>query len=258
MPLSTTDPLFADLKRLDPERFISLLFAPKEKQGGLAALCAFNLELGSVRERAMREPMAGHIRLQWWRDALQSGGGGVALAEALLALKLDIADLQSLIDAREADLSPDPPQRLADLETYAQATGGALQDLCAKWLGGDDKTCETARLAGTAYALLGLMRALPFHARVGRRHLPQDLMPEAISGPSASLSAAVEKVADLAASHLGKVRLSSLPRSQRVAGLCALQAKTHLKRLQRAGFNPFDPRLSIPAPRPLALWWGMI
>ncbi|CAA6605634.1 putative phytoene synthase (Terpenoid synthase) [Rhodospirillaceae bacterium LM-1] len=258
MPFSTTDPLFADLKRLDPERFISLLFAPKEKQAGLAALYAFNLELGSVRERAMREPMAGHIRLQWWRDALASGAGGVALAEALLAAKFDVAALSALIDAREADLSSDPPQSLAELEDYAKATGGGLQELAAKWLGGNDAACDTARLAGTAYALVGLMRALPFHARMGRRHLPQDLMAGAIEGPSAGLSAAVEQVAALAAGGLGRVRLAQVPKTVRAAVLCALQAKTHLKRLKRAGYNPFDPRLKIPATRPLALWWGMI
>ncbi|MBI5120823.1 MAG: squalene/phytoene synthase family protein [Rhodospirillales bacterium] len=258
MMISPTDPLFADLKRMDPERFASLLFAPKDKQPGLAVLYAFNMELSFVRERSLREPMAGHIRLQWWRDALSSGAGGAPLAEAMLALKLDPADLQALIDAREIDLSPDPPDNLDDLEDYAEATGGALQELAAKWLGGDESACETARLAGTAYALLGLMRALPFHAALGRRHLPQDLLPGAITGPSVALNGAVEKVADLAADGLGRVRLAQVPRFARAAGLCALQADTHLKRLKRAGFNPFDARLKIPATRPLALWWGMI
>jgi phytoene synthase len=244
------------LSTTDPERFVTTLFAPREKRAGLAALYAFNFELGSVRERAVREPMAGHIRLQWWRDALASGGGGAPLAEAVLGLGLAVDDLLAMVDAREGDLSPDAPASMADLEAYAASTGGALQALAARFLGGDEAVCAMARHAGTAYALQGLMRALPAHAAIGRRHLPLQALPEEISAPSAALSFAVEQVVQLAASHLDQVPLASMPRATRAAGLCALQAATHLKRLKRAGYNPFAPRLAIPAPRPLALWWA--
>ncbi|MBF0168023.1 MAG: squalene/phytoene synthase family protein, partial [Alphaproteobacteria bacterium] len=162
-----------------------------------------------------------------------------------------------LIDAREGDLETEPPARLADLEAYAGATGGALGDLAAAFLGGDAVACQMSRDAGTGYALLGLMRALPAHLAQGRHHLPQELMPQAIKGPSPELCRAVARVAERAADYLGRVRVKDVHRKSRAACLCALQAKTHLKRLKRAGFNPFDSRLSIPATRPLALWWGM-
>ncbi len=257
MTVSPTDPLLADLKRLDGERFTTLLFAPQGWRAGLLALYAFNLELGRVRERTLREPMAGHLRLQAWRDALMAGGAGIPLLEILLGQGFESGPLLGLIDAREGDLETEPPARLADLEAYAGATGGALGDLAAAFLGGDAVACQMSRDAGTGYALLGLMRALPAHLAQGRHHLPQELMPQAIKGPSPELCRAVARVAERAADYLGRVRVKDVHRKSRAACLCALQAKTHLKRLKRAGFNPFDSRLSIPATRPLALWWGM-
>jgi len=53
----------------DKDRFLATLFAPADKRGPLFALYAFNLEIAGVRDR-VREPMAGEIRLQWWRDVL--------------------------------------------------------------------------------------------------------------------------------------------------------------------------------------------
>jgi phytoene synthase len=255
MRLSTTDPLWQDLKRRDPERFATLLFAPPARQAGLACLYGFNLELASIRERAAREPMAGHIRLQWWRDSLSQGGGGVETAIGVLRLGLEVEELLALVDAREADLSPEAPASLSDLEAYARATGGRLAALAARYLDGDDTALETAARAGTAYALQGLMRAIPAHAAMGRRHLPLDMYGDAIEAPAPGLGDAVAKVAALAGEHLAGVHLTQLPKSVRASSLCALQATTHLKRLRRSGFNPFEPRLSIPATRPLALWW---
>jgi len=53
----------------DKDRFLSALFAPAEHRGALHALYAFNVEAARVRELA-REPLAGEVRLQWWREAL--------------------------------------------------------------------------------------------------------------------------------------------------------------------------------------------
>ena len=78
-------------------------------------------------------------------------------------------------------------------------------------------------------------------------------MPGDIGRPSPELCRAVESVAELAQKRLEKVDVASIPKPARAAALCALQARTHLKRLKRAGFDPFDPRLGIPATRPLAL-----
>lgn len=258
MTFSTTDPLLADLKRRDPERFASLLFVPAPSRFRIALLYSFNLELASVREKALREAMAGHIRLQWWRDSLEGSAQGNAFTSQLLDLKLPLAMLLSMIDAREADLSPEAPSDMAALEGYASATGGALHALAATLLGGNDREVEIASKAGSAYALQGLMRAIPAHAAWGRRHLPLDLWAGEIKGPSSLLNRAVESVALQAGTYLDGVDLSALRKTCRPAALCALPARTHLKRLRRSGFDPFDGRLALPATRPMAMLLAML
>lgn len=258
MTSSTTDPLLAELKRRDPERFTSLLFAPGPARQGLGLLFAFNLELAGVREKAVRETMAGHIRLQWWRDALLGETQASAFARQILSLNLPLSSLLAMVEAREADLSPDAPASLAELEAYAASTGGALHALAAQLMGGNERETDLARMAGTAYALQGLMRAIPAHASQGRRHLPFELFAGEISGPSSALNAAVETVSRRVWDHLGGIEIRRLRKSCRPAALCALQSATHLKRLRHAGYDPFDGRLSLPATRPLALLLAMI
>ncbi|RZK82982.1 MAG: hypothetical protein EOO66_25235, partial [Methylobacterium sp.] len=53
----------------DPDRYFATLFAPPAFRPHLFALYAFSLTIARVREAASN-PMAGEIRLQWWRDAL--------------------------------------------------------------------------------------------------------------------------------------------------------------------------------------------
>ena len=68
----------------DQDRFLASLFAPAEHRGALFALYAFNVEVSRVRE-AVREPLAGEIRLQWWRDVLAGEGRGEVAANPVAA-----------------------------------------------------------------------------------------------------------------------------------------------------------------------------
>ena len=61
------------VRAADRERFLTALFAPADRRNALFALYAFNIEIARVRE-AVREPLAGEIRLQWWSDALRGLG----------------------------------------------------------------------------------------------------------------------------------------------------------------------------------------
>ncbi|MGZ5895708.1 MAG: squalene/phytoene synthase family protein [Xanthobacteraceae bacterium] len=66
----------------DKDRFLATLFAPADRRKYLLALYAFALEIGRVKY-LVHEPMAGIIRLQWWRDAVSwqelSGCNGGAM-----------------------------------------------------------------------------------------------------------------------------------------------------------------------------------
>src|SRR5262249_14399446 len=91
----------------DPDRFVATLFAPADRRAYMFALYAFNLEIARIGEIA-HEPLAGEIRLQWWRDALtgvshgETSGHPVAsaLLGALESCRLPVQPLLNLIEAR--------------------------------------------------------------------------------------------------------------------------------------------------------------
>ncbi len=63
------------VRQRDRDRYWSALFAPKLKRPSLLALYAFNAELDHILA-LVSEPMAGQIRLQWWRDAVDLASPG--------------------------------------------------------------------------------------------------------------------------------------------------------------------------------------
>jgi phytoene synthase len=166
------------VRESDRDRYIADLFAEERFRRHLFALHAFNAEVARVRD-VVSDPMLGEIRMQWWRDAIANGaGGGHPVATALNATikkyRLPVSAFQRLLDARLFDLYDDAMPTLNDLEGYAGETSSALIQLAAIVLaeGNDPGTAEAAGHAGVAYALTGLMRALPLHARRGQLFLP--------------------------------------------------------------------------------------
>lgn len=146
---------------------------------GLLALAALNLEL--ARAGAITgEPIAGLMRLQWWRDALAGIGEGrvprhpvaEALAAAIAAHGLPQAELQAMIVARESDLEPASLADWPRFMAYADATAGALVRLGAGVCGVTDTGHPALGAAGRAIAVIGHLRAAPVHAARGRRFLP--------------------------------------------------------------------------------------
>jgi 15-cis-phytoene synthase len=167
--LSDIDPAYDYCQGLvregDKDRFLADLFAPAEARPHLHALQAFNFEIASVRHR-VTEPMAGEIRLQWWREVLageRPGEGSpvaAALLDTVLRRELPGSALLRIIDAREFDLAEEPMAELAALETYAAETAGTLFQISAQLLaGGEFASYEAAsRPAGVAYGLATMRR----------------------------------------------------------------------------------------------------
>jgi len=80
------------VRRVDPDRFLTALFAPAEKREALFLLYAFNHELARARESVSEPPLA-LIRLQWWREVVEGARRHHEIAEPLHAA----------LDARELD-----------------------------------------------------------------------------------------------------------------------------------------------------------
>ena len=58
-----------ELRQLDPDRFLTSLFAPKPFQPALWILYRLNAEFHRIPD-LVTETTLGHIRFQWWRDVL--------------------------------------------------------------------------------------------------------------------------------------------------------------------------------------------
>lgn len=155
------------VRAADKDRFLATLFAPAEGRLALFALYAFSAEIAAVGDRT-REPMAGEIRLQWWRDVLNGERVGEAASSPVAAALLDTiarhalpaTPLLRLIEARAFDLYDDPMPNLETLEAYLDATSSTVIVLAARILAGDHPAiAEAARTAGRAYGMSGLRRA---------------------------------------------------------------------------------------------------
>jgi phytoene synthase len=208
------------VRRGDPDRYFSALFAPAGKRHFLYALYALNYELARIAETA-REPMLAEVRLAWWRETVEGARKGQprdhnvarALAETLAANDLPQALFERMIAARAFDASPEVFGDLAALEEYADATSGSLMRLAARVLG--EELDDPAREAGIAFALAGLLRSVLFHAARGKRFMAEALFGEA---------------AHAARCHFEAARRITVPRHSLPAFLPAALVPLYLKR----------------------------
>ncbi len=271
-PLS---PLADQVRRMDRDRFVTALFAPVERREALFGLYAFNLEVAQIRE-LVHEPLLGRIRLQWWRDTLQEARSGQgtahpvaqALAKARTAFSLPDEAFDRLLSARERDMETDPPEDLAALEAYVEATAGTIAVLALAILGvHEPEAVAAARSVGLAWGLTGLLRAVPFHAAAGRLYLPTALLAEhglspqdVLAGrPTTDLAEVAKAMAAMARRHLESARRHRpLSRAALPGLLSAPLAEGYLGSLAKSGFNLFDPRWSASRPQPLRLGWTML
>jgi phytoene synthase len=160
------------VRTADQDRALATVFAPAERRNGLYALYAFNVEIGRVR-KVVQEPLAGEVRLQWWRDVL--GGSraeeaqGHPIAKALLETisehGLPISKFETLIDGRALELREWPVCDIAELEHFSRQTSSMLMELAARIL---DRESESpfAAPAGVSVAMTGLLRTYSQQLRV--------------------------------------------------------------------------------------------
>jgi len=239
------------VRSADRDRYIASLFAPVEVRGALHALYAFNAELARVRDVA-REALPGEIRLQWWVDVVsgerRDEANASPIATALLATieryGLSLAALRDLIEARRFDLYQEPMASITELESYARKTSSAILSLGAQIVAATEAT-DAAEPAGIAYAIAGLLYALPAHLARGQLYLPVDLLErhqvqqhDLFAGrSSAGLEKAVAELRATARRHLAAAspHLSGLPQAAIPALLPVALVRPALDRLERSG-----------------------
>lgn len=241
------------LRRSDPDRYLSTLYAPQPVRGDLETLYRFNAEIAAIRDR-IREPLPGEVRIQWWRDALAGGeaaAGGYPLAEALLAVierhSLPLDAFDRYLDARIFDLYDDPMPTRSDLEGYCGETASALIQLAAMMLEPEAAPAFAAAAghAGCAQAIAGLVRLLPLHRARGQCYVPADILAAAgasrddivAAGDGEAASRAVGAFVELGREHAARFETEArgMPASLRPAFLPAALARPYLERAAAAG-----------------------
>ncbi len=237
------------LRETDRERYLTTLYAPVDKRPALTALYAFNAEIAAIRDK-IREPMAGEVRLQWWRDAITSGAStGNPLADALIETisthHLPVSAFDRMLDARIFDLYDDPMPDRATLEGYCGETASTLIQLAAFILDCDAAAnhADASGHGGCAQAITGLLRLLPLHRARGQSFLPADLLAsvgvsseQLISGDNKEgLVNAVQASVALAQEHLDQFAAlaAGLPQSLRPAFLPLALVPAQLKAIGR-------------------------
>jgi phytoene synthase len=244
------------VRRADPDRYFSALFAPAGKRHALLALYAFNVELSRIGE-TVHEPMLGEIRLQWWRETMEGVRTGKPrrhdVAEAMAQIE-GVADLpdtlfEKMIDARSFDVSREGFVDEAALENYLRDTSGVLMQLAARLLGATTQFDGALADAGTAFGLAGAARALAFHAQRGKILAPETVLKRL--GISADRLASVEGREAFAAiaREMGARALTLYDRARSVLGrnaplvalLPASLVPLYARSIARTSWDPFDP-----------------
>jgi 15-cis-phytoene synthase len=144
---------------------------------------------------------------------------------------------------------------IGDLETYARRTSSALFAVAARTLSGSEAGA-VAEPAGIAYAIVGLLCALPLHAARRQLYVPTEILNRhqvrtedlfaGRGGPG--LNAALAELRNLARQRLiaASKRMAELPSAALPAFLPVVLVKPSLARLERShAFAPAD----------IAPWW---
>ncbi len=251
----------------DRDAWLASLFAPSAVRPCLYALDAFRIEIGHVRSR-VSQPLAGEIRLQWWRDAIFGEARGEASANPLAAALIDTIRRHDLprdlfdiaIDAHRGELHEPAPASVAALETRLDAMVGTFIRLASMVMAGAAGDVPAAsRHAGIALGLCRMLQGFAEDAPRAWSAVPVEILDRQGTGqgdvaagvPSPAVKAALAELRALARRHLAQLAAArpDIPKAAAPAYLRLALVEPDLRRLDREqGRHPFTP------PTPLPQW----
>ncbi len=260
------------LRETDRDRYLACLLVPEAHRGAFAAIYAFNAEVARVRD-AVREPLPGEVRLQWWRDLANGTPYGspeanpvaAALGATIERYGLPRSSFDRAVEARTFDLYDDPMPDRTSFEGYAGETASAIMQLCAMVIAPEAARAasDVSGHAGVALAVAGAMLLMPIHVARGQLYVPGDILAATgldregfLSGSEPEKRArAIQAFADLGREHLEKARraLSGMPPELFPAWLPAALAGPVLQRARRLPATV--PDRGIRAAQWRRQWW---
>jgi phytoene synthase len=245
----------------EPDRYFAATLAPEGLRYDLIALTAFAAELANIPTQ-VREPLAGEIRLQWWRDALAANGDqaaagnpiAVAMRDAIRRHGLPAEIIDGVIDSYADALHGERPANEQALIDYLSAGEGGLFRLAARISAGDEtgELWPITRTAGLAYGLSRALLHLPSEG-AARLPIPRTLLSDGdlaeaagdIKNPAAS--AAIGTLVVLSQDAMREItpQLAKLSRVQRPPFLPLAMVRPNLRALeawlQRGGSTSIEP-----------------
>jgi phytoene synthase len=256
----------------DRDFWLATLFAPSEKRPYLHALQAFFLEIEHVRER-VNEALAGELRLQWWRDAIEGEARGdvgshpvaAALLDTIQRFRLPRDVLTDFIEAHRFDLYDDPMPTLFDWESYCDQTAAAELRLASTILTGklEPGGIAAASHAGVALSVVRQLRDLSRDRTPV--YIPADLLARHKLGPAdieagrktpavAATLADMRGIARLHLEALGR-QVGSIDPAALPAYLTTSLVEPTLRQGERSDVDPFTMPLVLPRWRRQWILW---
>lgn len=259
-PVAAEIDLHNIVRSADPACYFANQFIPQIHRNDVFALHAFDLEIRKI-VRTIREPMAGEIRLQWWREVFQGTRDAEAAASPLAHLVLDLTQRHSIdpqiwenyLDGRIFDLYDDVVEDRAAFEAYAGQTEGTILQLACLILD-RGKSTSASQVAGYLACVFCLWdRVLqpivstdqPLasqHVSRLSRYLPPELRDASglVANPyleteTVDIDSAVSEVCAVAESYLEKARAAAdaVPATLRPAFLHATPITSQIAKIRQ-------------------------
>ncbi|MEM8797339.1 MAG: phytoene/squalene synthase family protein [Pseudomonadota bacterium] len=253
------------LRKEDRDRYLAALLLNETSAHSITVLYAYHAELARIPD-LIKEPMAGEIRLQWWRDVINSDnpetGAGHPVAATLGTVmdhhNLAESSLDMMAAGRIHDLYHDPFSDMHAFETYAGETLSQLYLNSARILGADQNSAlaDAAGHAGVATAIMEKARRFHRDIAQGKINLPLDVVGAAGLDASAledgevspAFRAAWSTFLDQADAHLKKARtaIQSLKGEVKAAFRPLALVAPYCRIMSRAQYDPYReaPRIS--------------
>ena len=270
-PLAAEIDLNEIVRSADPARYFANQFVPAIHRNDVFLLHGFDLEIRKIA-RTIREPMAGEIRLQWWREVFDGSRTAEAAASPLAQMMLDFSQRHSVgsqiwdnyLDGRIFDLYDDAVEDLAAFEAYAGQTEGTILQLACLVLD-RGQSSSASQVSGYLACVLCLWNRVlqpilyanqpPTPELVPHisRFLPPELRHDAgfdanpfLESKAVDIPQAVSEICAVAQTYLQKARAAAdtVPASLRPAFLQVAPIAARLSKLQQHSDLPLPLRES--------------
>ncbi|MBL0319694.1 MAG: squalene/phytoene synthase family protein [Alphaproteobacteria bacterium] len=185
--ISLSNTSMNSLRRDHFGRYVCCLFAQPSQREWLVQFFIWVEEMDEIKYK-VSEPMLGHIRIQWWREAIDATYQGNSPDHPFLAMlakqkkigTLPQAAFETFLSACEQEMDGFVPDNLAELEQFIANKYSSILALAAALLGNFEQSTQQAiHHMALAYGHLDLLLKAPMMARKQCIMLPRDLLTEA-------------------------------------------------------------------------------